>query len=156
MSVVCDAKRFRSADLQAFEPHVGQAEEMSLLSSASPKILKGLERCDYAVTIGRDGIPVACMGLLPIWRGRAIAWAVIAQDIGVAGLKHLCRIAANGLREAQSGLAYRRVETTVRSDFENGIQMAMMLGFGIDGEMPYYSPEGKNYLLMSRIGCERY
>lgn len=156
MSVACDVRTFQASDLSAFEPQRNQGSEARLLSEYPAEVRSGLSRCVYAVTLLRAEVPMACMGLLPVWRGRAIAWAVIAQDVGVSGLLRLVKVAEIGMKEAQFGRAYRRIETTVRSDFVNGIQMAMMLGFAIDGEMPCYDPEGNSYLMMSRIGRERY
>ncbi len=94
-----------------------------------------------------DGDAVfACAGLIPQWEGRAVAWALIAAEAGrsMIGIH-------KAVGRAMRLHAYRRIETAVASDFEQGHRWARMLGFEREGLMKRYTPDGRDCHLYARV-----
>lgn len=90
----------------------------------------------------------ACAGLIPQWHGRALAWALIAEEAG----GHMVAI-HKAVRRALNIHHFRRVETAVASDFPQGHRWAAMLGFEREGRMRAYTPDGQDcdlYALVSK------
>lgn len=94
-----------------------------------------------------DGDAVfACAGLIPQWQGRALAWALIAEEAG----RHMVGI-HKAVRRALDMHPFRRVETAVASDFMQGHRWAVMLGFEREGRMRAYTPDGQDCDLYARV-----
>lgn len=93
-----------------------------------------------------DGLPVACAGFVPVWIGRAYAWALLGADVG----PHLLAVTrAIRCRLASSG--FRRVEMAVDCEFANGRQWARMLGFECEGLARAYLPNGRDAWIYARV-----
>lgn len=93
-----------------------------------------------------DGLPVACAGFVPVWVGRAYAWALLGADVG----PHLLAVTrAIRCRLASSG--FRRVEMAVDCEFANGRQWARMLGFECEGLARAYLPNGRDAWIYARV-----
>lgn len=88
----------------------------------------------------------ACAGIIPQWEGRAVAWALIADEAG----RHMVGI-HKAVRRALEVHAYRRIETAVASNFEQGHRWAQMLGFEREGRMRGYAPDGRDCDLYARV-----
>lgn len=94
-----------------------------------------------------DGDAVfACAGLIHQWPGRALAWALIAAEAG----RHMIGI-HKAVRRALDVHAFRRVETAVAADFDQGHRWAVMLGFEREGRMRAYTPDGGDCDLYARV-----
>lgn len=94
-----------------------------------------------------DGDEVfACAGLIQQWQGRAIAWALISSEAG----RHMLAI-HRAVWRALDLHPFRRVETAVASDFEEGHRWARMLGFEREGRMRAYTPDGQDCDLYARV-----
>ena len=94
-----------------------------------------------------DGDAVfACAGIIPQWEGRAVAWALIASEAG----RNMVRI-HKAVSRALAVHQYRRIETAVASDFEQGHRWALMLGFEREGRMRGYTPDGRDCDLYARV-----
>lgn len=93
-----------------------------------------------------DGLPVACAGFVPVWVGRAYAWALLGADVGphlLAVTRAIrCRLACSG---------FRRVEMAVDCEFANGRQWARMLGFECEGLARAYLPNGRDAWIYARV-----
>lgn len=93
-----------------------------------------------------DGLPVACAGFVPVWVGRAYAWALLGADVGphlLAVTRAIrCRLACSG---------FRRVEMAVDCEFANGRQWARMLGFKCEGLARAYLPNGRDAWIYARV-----
>ena len=80
----------------------------------------------YAVIL--DNNVVACLGIIPQWEGRAIAWGLIGSEAGKAFF---------GIHKAVKRFLdlqqYHRIETAVSTDFEQGHRWAQLLGFENEG-----------------------
>lgn len=89
---------------------------------------------------------VMCAGVLPIWEGRGLAWALLSASAGRVMLA-LTRATLRFLKVCR----YRRVETHVEVEFAAGHQWMRMLGFEREGCMRAYSPDGRDCDLYARI-----
>lgn len=94
-----------------------------------------------------DGDAVfACAGFIPQWEGRTLAWALISAEAG----KHFVMI-TRAVKRAINLHEFRRVETAVRTDFNEGHRWAELLGFKREATMAGYGPDGASYDLYARI-----
>ena len=117
------------------QPVLSQRDYGTALASAGP-----------AYTVIIDDNVVACLGIIPQWEGRAIAWGLIGSEAG----KEFYAIhkAVKRFLDLQD---YRRIETAVSSDFEQGHRWAKLLGFENEGTMRAYTPDGRDCDLYARI-----
>lgn len=102
-----------------------------------------------AFTVRRpDGSVIAVLGLLHQWEGRALAWAILAQDSGDAMLP-LTRAIAHYLKTCD----YRRIEAYLDTEFPQGIRWARALGFVCETPMPMpgFYPNGNPAFLYARV-----
>lgn len=94
-----------------------------------------------------DGDEVfATAGLIKQWDNRAIAWALISAEAG----PHFFLI-HKAVRRALLFHSFRRVETAVKTDFQQGHRWAELLGFSNEGTMSGYAPDGSDYDLYARV-----
>ena len=96
-----------------------------------------------------EGRIVVCTGLIHVWPGRSIAWAFIADDIGVHGMVSLTRAVQRFLNLRLN----ERIEAAVEADFLPGHRWARMLGFEREtpGVMRHFFADGKDAVLYARV-----
>lgn len=89
---------------------------------------------------------VGCAGIIPMWEGRSVAWALLSADIGPRMVKiH---------RAAVRLLAFqtcRRIEATCDVRFEPARRWLEMLGFQLEGRLRAYTPTGDDHDLYARV-----
>lgn len=90
---------------------------------------------------------VACMGLVPQWENRALAWGLISREAG----RFMVPI-TRAIFRTMALHHHRRIETAVACNFEEGHRWARMLGFVREGRMRAYTPGGDDCDLYARIG----
>jgi len=94
-----------------------------------------------------DGDEVlACAGVMNIWEGRVLAWALISDNAG----KRFVRIVKAIKRFIDAHQAVR-IEATVDVDFEEGHRLMKILGFEYEGTARKYLPDGRTVCLYARI-----
>ena len=94
-----------------------------------------------------DGRIVVCSGIVPIWMGRAMAWAYLAPDAG----QHFLAIHRE-VKRFLDNCYLQRIEATVDIDFEQGHRWMKLLGFKLEAPcMRAYRPDGGNCSLYARI-----
>lgn len=93
-----------------------------------------------------DGQVMAIAGLIPIWEGRALVWALLSRHSGPHFRSLHRRVSA--FLDAQS---VRRMEATVYEGFTQGHRWLRMLGFECEGLMRAYTPDGASQYLYSRV-----
>jgi len=94
-----------------------------------------------------DGDAVfATAGLIPQWSNRAIAWALVSSEVG----PHMVMLHKAVLR-VFSLHHFRRIETSVACNFEQGHRWAKLLGFEREGRMRAFTPEGDDCDLYARV-----
>ena len=119
-------------------------------------ITLGLMDEDYAQALAGvdswtalDGDRVlGCAGLIPMWPGHVQAWALLAADIGRAGMLFVTRAILRML-----ALQRGRIQTIVEADFEAGHRWMATLGFRLETPHPMrgWFPDGSAASLYSRI-----
>lgn len=125
--------------VRLIRPQVAQAHEVDEASLAAPTI-------GAAWTAVADGLPICCGGLVPVWEGRAYAWALLDRDAGPHMLGLTRRIRS---RLDESG--WRRIEMAVDADFEAGARWAVLLGFRLECLAPKYLPNGRDAYVYVRL-----
>lgn len=94
-----------------------------------------------------DGRVVACAGVVPLWEGRADAWALVAQDIGPLGMHRLHFAVARHLKR----FSFRRIEAACDASFLQAHRWLELLGFAYEGPLKAYTPDGRDCLRFARI-----
>lgn len=113
---------------------------------SDPTYATSLYTAGPAYSLVGDDEVLACSGLIPQWENRAIAWALIGKEAG----RHFLMI-HRAVRNAIDLHRYRRIETAVAADFEQGHRWMRMLGFELEGRMRAYTPDGRDCDLYARI-----
>lgn len=101
----------------------------------------------YSYTFLRDGKPVAVMGLLELWKNRALAWSFVGKDAGPC-FPLMTKIGLKALEMAP----FRRIEADTPCEFEEGHRWLKLLGFKLEAEcMEAYLPHGGNSSLYAKV-----
>lgn len=137
-------ERFRPEHLEALVVQDAQAFMRPIFSN--PKYAQDIAKME-SYTAFIDGRPVAIAGILPIWEGRAECWAIIAQDIGRAGMRKFHRAALAFLDASP----LRRMEAFCDANFVQAHRWLLMLGFEYEGAARKYSPDGRDCLRFARV-----
>jgi hypothetical protein len=94
-----------------------------------------------------NGIPVGAAGIIPQWKGRAIAWAFISE-MGPTKFLAIHR----GTQRFLDQCYIQRIEMTVDADWPAAHRWANLLGFKMEAErMSAYSPDGNDCSLYARV-----
>lgn len=82
-----------------------------------------------------------------MWRGRAYAWALLAEDAG----PHLLALTRE-IRSLISKTPFARIEMAVDADFPEARRWAVMLGFKLETPEPmaHYFTSGRAAYLYAR------
>lgn len=94
-----------------------------------------------------DGRVVACAGVVPMWEGRGDAWALIANDVRPKGMLQIHFAVRRFLK--MSG--FRRIEAACDVGFPQAHRWLALLGFGYEGLLKAYTPDGRDCLRFARI-----
>lgn len=135
---------FIDAHLEGFELQDVQAWLHQLLQSEDYR--RALTLYGPAFTGIVDGEVVACAGLSHFTPGRAQGWALF----GKKAAPHFLAITRE-VKRFFDGQNVRRVETPVRTDFEQGHRWARMIGFTREGTMRKFGEDGHDYDLYARV-----
>lgn len=92
------------------------------------------------------GAVVGCAGLSELSPGRAYAWALLSDCRAVP-----FRAVHRAVVDVLNASPVRRIETAVDSGFAAGERWARLLGFGWEGRMRAYLPDGGDAELYARI-----
>lgn len=133
-----------------------RAEHLARLSlqSAQLSMSKELTNPDYAKMLESmysysliDGDDVlCCAGLLQMWPGRSVGWAMVSHKAGRKFME-IHRNVAAAIRMCPD----RRVEIAVDSEFPEGKRWAKMLGLEYEGTMRGYGIDGRDHDLYARV-----
>jgi len=139
---------FRAAHLGAIQPQPAQAFVAPYLGAAAGRALEGP---GLAFTGIAGGTVVGAAGLVPVWPGRAIAWAVLSA-MPPALFLATTRAVDRFLADQRIG----RIEAYVKSDFAAGHRWARLLGFAREGgPLRRFDPDGHDYDIYARLGPPR-
>jgi hypothetical protein len=93
-----------------------------------------------------DGCVLASCGIVPVHPGLANAWALLSA-CGPDRFLRIHKAVARFLKRQP----FRRVQTTVRSDFAAGHRWARALGFTAEARLEAWGPEGDDYHIYKRV-----
>ena len=111
--------------------------------------------CNYstpgnAFTMFMDDKPVFAIGLVVLWKGVAEGWVMASQNI--FEMKFL---AAKSMKIITEELCkknkIKRLQTSVKSEFKQGVRFATWLGMEVEGLKKNYGPDGSDYYQLARI-----
>jgi hypothetical protein len=103
-----------------------------------------------AFTMFIDDKPVFAIGLVVLWQGVAEGWVMASQnifDMKFLAAKTMLKI-TNDLCKKNK---IKRLQTSVKADFKEGIRFATWLGMEIEGLKKNYGPDGSDYYQLARI-----
>lgn len=111
-----------------------------------PRYALSLQKAGPAFSAEVDGEIIAALGIIPQWQNRAIAWGLI----GKKARRHLLAV-HRAVDRFLVMSEYRRIETSVATNFAEGHRWARMLGFEREGTMRAYTPDGFDCDLYARV-----
>lgn len=123
-----------------------EAQSMFEPLRAKPSYGISLETGGPAFSAVVDDEIIAALGIIPQWENRAVAWGLI----GSKARHHFVPITKAILRFLEL-TEYRRIETPVDVEFEQGHRWARLLGFEREGRMRAYTPDGRDCDLYARV-----
>ncbi len=95
--------------------------------------------------------PVACGGIYKMWDTVAEVWIIMRTGSNNKHKFFMLRNMKKYLDETIEKNKYKRIQSTVRADFDEGIKFAKWFGMESEGLMKQYGPDGKDYLRLARI-----
>ena len=97
------------------------------------------------------GEPIVSGGIYQMWEGVAEVWIIMRQGSNAKHKFFMLRNIKKYLDETIKRKNYKRIQSTVRADFAEGIRFAEWYGMHSEGLMKPYGPDGKDYLRLARI-----
>jgi hypothetical protein len=139
---VIEVRPFEASHLVGFQVQQHQRWEFAIQPEA-PAAAFGEAWSGFA-----DGAAICCAGLVPLWPGRAYAWALLSEG-AASHLLELTRIARFVLETSGHG----RIEAYVDAEFKQAQRWARMLGFVNETPTPMrkYLPEARDAFLYARV-----
>lgn len=104
------------------------------------------EQVGLAKTVLVDGKPIACAGVIEVWKGRAFAWSYLGEG-WERQMRLVHRAALAGLRACR----WRRVEMAVDPRHPEGKRWALHLGFEFEGLARKFTPDGRDAEIWARV-----
>jgi len=143
------AARFRIVPFQpAHLDALAQAPAAAMLQ-ARPEIHGALAASGLNWTAVDGHRVIMSAGIVPVWPGRALAWAMV----GAVPRRRWPAITARVGQAIEEGHAagYRRIEATVLHGFTAGHRWLQRLGFELRCFLPAYDTEGRDHWLYDRV-----
>jgi hypothetical protein len=139
-------------EIVAFRPeHLAALRIQAVQASAQPMMTleHGREIAasgGLARTALADGVPIACAGLIELWKGRAYAWAYLAD-----GWERNLRAVHRAVLAALEVSRWKRVEMAVDVRYPAGKRWAWHLGFEFEGVARAYTSDGRDCEIWARV-----
>ena len=123
-----------------------QAAQQYMQAYISEADTKALEQ-GYAYTGLDEGNVLICAGVMPIWQGRGLAWAYVAEHARA----HMIAL-TRSVKQVLDTLPFDRIEAAVDVDFGQGHRWARLLGFELEvARMRKFRPDGGDAALYARV-----
>ena len=111
--------------------------------------LDRMEKKDRAFTLIDNGHLVVAGGIFPVWDGLGEAWMIPSDQIPKYKIKMIKTLRNHiDLITEEDGL--RRLQATVRDDFDIAKKFIEFLGFKREGLLKNYGPDGTDHIMYSR------
>lgn len=122
-----------------------QTSEAKWLDSG---VCTAMETHGFAQTAFDDEKVLGFAGVIPIWPGRAMAYAYLTEH----ARKNKFVFVHRAVKRFLDGCYIKRIEMAVQCDFKQGNRWASMLGFELEAErMRHYQPDGEDCALYARV-----
>ena len=135
-----EAREFQASDVHSlinhsrdvvFNPEMVESDESSM-----------------ALTLTKDGEVLASMGAIILWEHVAEGWAILSQA-GIMSPVAVTRFARQFIYEGMISLNLHRLQSVCDDRFPAHARWAQAIGFGIEGEMPLYTPDGATFIRLA-------
>tara|TARA_R100000808_G_scaffold12567_1_gene31270 strand:- start:1954 stop:2400 length:447 start_codon:yes stop_codon:yes gene_type:complete len=130
------------------------AKSTSLATSDSKftlrRWLENLERKDRAFTLMDNGHLIVSGGIHPIWKGMGEAWLIPSDEIKNHKIR-MIKILRDHIDRITIEDDLRRLQATVRADYEPALRFIEFLGFKKEGLLKAYSPAGVDHYMYARV-----
>lgn len=111
--------------------------------------LDRMEKKDRAFTLIDNGHLVVSGGIFPVWDGLGEAWLIPSDQVANYKIKMIRTLRQHiDLITEEDGL--RRLQATVRDDFDIAKKFIEFLGFKREGLMKNYGPDGTDHIMYAR------
>lgn len=136
-------------------PYKPEHMESLLLQPSQAYMRTYLERPEYRRALAIDGKSftaldgdrvLGCAGIVPIWDGRAEAWAILARD-----LRREFLAIHHATKRFLAVCGVRRIEAHVDADFGCAKQWIERLGFVNEGPLAKYTPDGRDCIRYAKV-----
>lgn len=135
---------FRPEHLAALKLQASQASAQPLMTEQHGREIVAAN--GQAWTALRDGVPLACAGLIELWQGRAYAWSYLAEG-AAAHFKAVHRATLARLADCR----WRRVEMAVDVRDPAAKRWAWHLGFQFEGTLKAWTHDGRDVEMWARV-----
>jgi len=107
--------------------------------------------CEDSWTGFYNGEPIVCGGIYPMWSSVAEVWIIMRHGSHSKHKFFMLRNIKKYLEATIKKKNYKRIQSTVRVDFKEGMRFAKWFGMESEGLMKQYGPDGKDYYRLARI-----
>lgn len=135
---------FLPEHLSALRLQEAQASAQALMTAEHGSEITSAAGQAWTAVVG--GRPVACAGMVELWKGRAYAWAYLSMDFK-AYAKSIHRATLALLADAP----WRRVEMAVDINHGAAKRWAAHLGFEREGVCRAWTTDGRDVELWARV-----
>ena len=112
--------------------------------------LDRMEKKDRAFTLIDNGHLVVSGGIIPIWERMGEAWLIPSDQIPKYKLK-IIKTLRDHISSITEEDGLRRLQATVRTDYEVAVRFIEFMGFKREGLMKNYGPDGVDHFMYARI-----
>ena len=148
--MVNQLKLFKKSDVDKIVSYGMNHKLMEIDASFEDNRICNYSQPGNAFTMFVDGKPAFSFGLVILWQGVAEGWVMASQNI--FDIKFL---AAKTMKELTEEMCKRnkikRLQTSVKAEFKQGVRFATWLGLEIEGLKKNYGPDGSDYYQLARI-----
>ena len=148
--MVSKLKPFKRSDVDKIVSYGMNHKLMEIDAGYADNRICNYSTPDNAFTMFMDDKPVFAIGLVVLWKGVAEGWVIASQNI--FEMKFL---AAKSMKIITEELCkknkIKRLQTSVKSEFKQGVRFATWLGMEVEGLKKNYGPDGSDYYQLARI-----
>lgn len=117
----------------------------------NPALVKAVTAPGASFAMIDGGYVLGAGGVLPQWQGRALAWLLAGRFARPRHLALAARVAIPWLERLQADPRFARIEASTRCDRIAHCRFLEHLGFGLEGIMRRYGPDGSDHALYARV-----
>jgi GNAT superfamily N-acetyltransferase len=143
-------REFQPDDIQVMSVQDRQLGDYHILRCMTAEDWERAMRLGVARTAYDGSLILGSAGIIKLWTGRGIAWALLSKHVHRREMLYITRWILCFLVWCEQDMDLRRIETPVRCDFPQAHRWAEMLGFVNEGKMLRYNPDGTSSFLYAR------